>query len=546
MYPVFYKDLIDAIVGFVGTDRMQVAGAVMRIVVILTSLNLLEIVLRRVLGYFGDVTNLQVMDEVAQKSFKSLFAHSEQFFADTFVGSLTKKMSKIFRSWLNFRRLFMYDVKGLVLGFVFPLAFLWIQASALGWVTLARAIAYSVMLYFLQERKSPSQQAASLEDSALSGSISDIVSNHQTVRYFGATDREFSRRQQAIAKRKNITWASWRRGEVIRGVDGIMSFIFDSGIVAYAAWLRLQGQISAGVIVMVISYSTSISGNLRNLAHILRQWYDTTSDAGEMVAIMQQPVDIADVAHARVLEISQGRIDLEHVTFSYRKKTVIDDMTLSINPGEKIGLVGLSGAGKSTFIKLLLRLYDVQQGSIAIDGQDIATVQQETVRSGISMVPQDVVLFHRTLHDNISYARPDATREEVIEAAKLAHCHDFIEAMPDGYDTTVGERGVKLSGGERQRVAIARAILAGTKIVILDEATSSLDSQSEKLIQDAIHVFLKKKTAIVVAHRLSTIMEMDRIIVMNKGKIAEQGTHAELLAHGKIYKKLRDLQTLHH
>jgi ATP-binding cassette subfamily B protein len=262
-----------------------------------------------------------------------------------------------------------------------------------------------------------------------------------------------------------------------------------------------------------------------------------------MVELLKTPHGIEDALGAKLLSVTEGAIAFTDVDFYFHEtRSVLEKFSLSIKPGEKVALVGPSGAGKTTITKLILRLYDVAGGTITIDDQDIARVTQESLRDAIAFVPQEPTLFHRSIMDNIRYGRREATSEEVVEAAKQAHCHEFITTLPQGYETFVGERGVKLSGGERQRVAIARALLKNAPILVLDEATSSLDSESESLIQDALKTLMKNKTVIVIAHRLSTVMSMDRIIVIDGGSIADQGTHAELLAKDGIYQKLWSIQ----
>jgi ABC-type multidrug transport system fused ATPase/permease subunit len=281
-----------------------------------------------------------------------------------------------------------------------------------------------------------------------------------------------------------------------------------------------------------------------DMGRVVRRVYGALADADEMVEILNTPHEVQDVRNAKELQVDKGRITFENVFFSYSKtRRILKGMDLEIKPSEKIALVGPSGAGKSTITKLLFRFYDVERGKIRIDDQRINKVTQESLRENLALVPQEPILFHRTIMDNIRYGRRDATDEEVIEAAKKAHAHEFIDNLPEGYDTFVGERGVKLSGGERQRVAIARAILKDAPILVLDEATSSLDSESEALIQDALETLMKDKTTIVIAHRLSTIMKMDRIIVVEDGKVSMTGTHKQLLARkDNIYKKLWEIQ----
>jgi ABC-type multidrug transport system fused ATPase/permease subunit len=276
----------------------------------------------------------------------------------------------------------------------------------------------------------------------------------------------------------------------------------------------------------------------------MRRCYDAIADASEMIGIIKMPHDIQDAPNAQKLIVRSGEIVFDHMGFAYPNgQTALEHFDLTVRGGEKLAFVGPSGAGKTTITKLLLRFYDVTEGAILIDGQDVRSVTQDSLRDAIAFVPQEPILFHRSLMENIRYGRRGASDEEVMLAAAQAHCHEFISTFSEGYATLVGERGVKLSGGERQRVAIARAILKNAPILVLDEATSSLDSESEALIQDALQTLMKGKTVIVIAHRLSTIMKMDRIVVIEDGKIAAEGTHRELLEQsGGLYRKLWSIQ----
>ncbi len=311
-----------------------------------------------------------------------------------------------------------------------------------------------------------------------------------------------------------------------------------------AVRLWAQGTFTVGDVVLFQGYILLLFNKLFDFGKTVRSLYEAFAEAQEMVELMALPHGIVDRTGAKTLRVTQGEIKFEGVNFQYQAgQTVLKKMDLTIAPGEKVALVGPSGAGKSTVVKMLFRFYDVTKGKILIDGQDILKVTQDSVRESISLVPQDPILFHRTLKENIRYGKPDASDAEVVAAAKQAHCHEFIAGLENGYDTYVGERGVKLSGGERQRVAIARAILKNAPILVLDEATSSLDSESEHLIQDALDALMKDKTVIVIAHRLSTIMQMDRIVVLEQGGVAAMGTHQQLLqTEGGLYKKLWQLQ----
>jgi ATP-binding cassette, subfamily B, bacterial len=306
-------------------------------------------------------------------------------------------------------------------------------------------------------------------------------------------------------------------------------------------WQR--GMITTGDLVFIFNVSFAIMTQIWYLCHAMADFYREIGIARQAIELLSAPIDVQDIPGAKPLNVTEGKIEFENVTFHYNKgKKVFENKSITIEPNQKVGLVGFSGSGKTTFIHLILRLFNVELGRILIDGQNISQVTQDSLRSSISMIPQDTTLFHRTLMENIRYGKPDATDEEVIWASKQACCDDFIALLPEGYETMVGERGIKLSGGQRQRIAIARAILKKEKILILDEATSQLDSLTEEAIQNSLWHLMESKTTIVIAHRLSTLLHMDRILVFEQGKIVEDGTHEELVAKNGLYKSMWDAQ----
>ena len=306
-----------------------------------------------------------------------------------------------------------------------------------------------------------------------------------------------------------------------------------------AIYLWLKGSISTGTVVLIQVYFGSVFGSGWNLGKAITKFSEALTDASEMVRIFETVPSVIDNRICAPCAITKGNIYFDNVSFWYNEKIpVFENFSLEIKAGQKVGLIGYSGSGKTTITKLLLRFFDTQKGRILIDGQNIADIKQDDLRKNITYVPQDPILFHRSLKENIAYSNPEATDEEITEVAKKAHAHEFIFSFPLGYETLVGERGVKLSGGERQRVAIARAMLKKAPILILDEATSSLDSMSENYIRDSFDKLMNGKTAIVIAHRLSTVQKMDRIVVLNKGKIVEDGAHQELLNKKGTYYNL--------
>jgi ATP-binding cassette subfamily B protein len=303
--------------------------------------------------------------------------------------------------------------------------------------------------------------------------------------------------------------------------------------------------VSVATLVLLVNYSQNILSDLWSIHSIFKSLNRVFGDARELTEILDMKDDVVDEPGAKKLVINKAKINFSNITFKHKdaKEPIFENYSLTIAPGERVGLVGISGSGKTTLTKLLLRFADVDAGEIMIDDQNVRNVTQQSLREAIAYVPQESSLFHRTVFDNIAYGRPGASKEEVLKAAKLANADEFIKKLPDGYETMVGERGVKLSGGQRQRIAIARAILKDAPILVLDEATSALDSESEALIQEALNNLMKGRTSIVVAHRLSTIAGLDKIVVLNDGKIVEQGTHAELLARGGEYQKLWSRQS---
>jgi ATP-binding cassette subfamily B protein len=381
----------------------------------------------------------------------------------------------------------------------------------------------------------PANVVAAAADSRIGAAVADAVSNNNAVKAFGAEARETERFEEVTGKWRSVAVISWRKA-------------LDMGLFQHFLWLSLQaamlvlliglstrGQATPGDVAFVITANFQLGGSLRKVGDHIRMLQRASAELVDIIEFDRAPLGVEDVEQAPDFQPGLGEIIFDQVQFSYPgsqsgKASLYQNLDLRIAPGEKIALVGPSGSGKSTFVKLIQRLYDLKSGTIWIDGQDIAQVQQASLRRAISIVPQEPILFHRSLADNIAYAHPNAPMGAIIQAAKRAYAHDFIDALPEGYQTLVGERGVKLSGGERQRVAIARAFLADANIVIFDEATSSLDTVTERLIQAAMADLMVDRTTIIVAHRLSTIKDVDRILVFERGRIIEQGHHQALLA----------------
>lgn len=514
------------------------------VVIVILALNILRWFLRRTSEFTLSYFEANVMAGLREQAFNYMIGHPYSFFANHFSGSLTQKINKYARAFERLTDKMAGDglpllVRGL--------------GTVIAIYTLIPKYAYLLSFFcglflltaFIYARfKLKYDIVAALADSQTTGVLADAITNHSSIQFFTGHEYEQNRTKETIQKQKKANLVNWYLWAGLGAIQSVYAFSLEFIIF----WMALNdwklSLITLPFIILLQGYVIRLVENLWSFGSIIRTFYDGFADAQEMALILDVPYEIVDQP-IKIAKNIKGEVSFEKVTYVYKNNNskVLDDFSLTIPAGQKIAMVGSSGAGKTTFVRLLMRLFDLTSGRITIDGFDISKISQENLRAQIAFVPQDPVLFHRTLMENIRYGRRDATDLEVLNAAHLAHCDDFIDKLPLGYETFVGERGIKLSGGERQRVAIARAILKNSSILILDEATSSLDSHSEALIQDALHKLIEGKTAIVIAHRLSTIRQMDRILVLENGKIIEDGVHDELLEKTSgLYKKLWDLQ----
>lgn len=482
---------------------------------------------------------------LANISFDAISAQSMQFHSDRFSGSLVSQTNKFVNAYERFVDSIVWNASPVILTTIAALAVLYFRAPIFAAGMTILIILYVTIAYIWFKKIKPLHEKCASTENKQTGQLADSISNIASVKSYAREKYEskrYAEYSKAVADAlKKLLYAHTKR-------DGLFGLIY-IGFSAIALAVLLAGQAWLGMdfalLYLVVSYATEISNQLWDLNNIFKDFNRVFGDAKEMTEILDLPDDVVDLPDATKLEIKSAKIDFDQITFKHKdaKAPIFENFSLEINPGERVGLVGVSGSGKTTLTKLLLRFADVDSGEIAIDDQDIKHVTQESLRENIAYVPQETALFHRSIAENIAYGKPNATKEEVIKAAKLANADEFIKDLPDGYNTLVGERGVKLSGGQRQRVAIARAILKDAPVLVLDEATSALDSESEALIQGALKELIKNRTSIVIAHRLSTVMDLDRIIVLKDGKIVESGSHAELLKNGGAYAHLWSRQS---
>ncbi len=535
--PFLYKEFFDILTD---SSITEAKAELIRILLFILGIHMLTTLFWRISFFTNNRFQPKVMADLANTCFAYLHKHSFSFFNNNFVGSLVKRVNRFYRAFEALSDRLMFDLLKLAIEVTVITAVLFTKSVILGISILLWTILFVALNYFYSVFKLKYDIERSEQDTKVTGVLADSVTNQSNIKLFAGYDRERKRFGSVTEELRRLRTLTWDLGQIAESVQILLMIALEVILMYFAIGLWEQGVLSIGDFVLLQAYLMSLFNHIWSFGRIIRDFYEQLADAEEMTVILDTPHEVKDKKRAGLLDVKKAKIKFDNVDFYYHKtRKVIDKLKLIIKPGEKVALVGPSGAGKSTIIKLLLRIHDVSGGKIFIDEQNIANVSQDSLHQAISLVPQDPILFHRTLLENIRYAKPNATEEEVIKAAELAHCHEFIKDFPEGYNTYVGERGVKLSGGERQRVAIARAILSNSPILILDEATSSLDSESEKLIQDALDQLMKKKTVIVVAHRLSTIMKMDRILVVEGGKIVEQGSHKELLKKKKgIYSRL--------
>jgi len=538
--------LLSSVEDFVGATAPIDAAhrALLELVGVYVALLVAHQVQLRLWMYFA----AEVMQELVLDGFSWVQRFSTDWHVNHFAGSTVRKITRGMSAYDRLADALVVELGppiAMLIGFTIAMSMrhvalgLWFGGMVLVFMGLSAALSLGYV--------APANVRAAEADTAMGGALADAITCNPVVKSFGAEAREYERMVDVTWRWRRLARASWSRSVDAGLVQSILLTSMIAVLLTVSLSLLAEGRATLGDVVYVLTTYFLVRISLRNLGWQIRNFQQSVNEIDDLVEFSMTAPQVPDRADAPEFRPGAGEIVFEGVGFHYPKQDhdVFERLDLRIAPGERVALVGESGAGKTTFIKLLQRLYDLDRGAIRIDGQDIAAVRQESLRRHLALVPQEPILFHRSLAENIAYARPGASRGEVIDAARRAHADEFISRLEKGYDTLVGERGIKLSGGERQRVAIARAILSDARILIFDEATSSLDSLTESLIQDAIRALVAGRTAVMIAHRLSTIRQVDRILVFQHGEIIEEGSHDALMARPSgHYRRMYDMQTL--
>ncbi|MGU3538763.1 ABC transporter ATP-binding protein [Methylobacterium sp. A54F] len=527
------KGVVDALGK--GPDAGLVWGALALLVAFIAADNLLW----RVAALVGAFTFVGVTGDIRRDLFRHMTGHSPTFFADRQPGTLASRITATSNAIFTVENMFVFNVMPPCVAACGSLIYIATVNLTMAAVLAAIFASVVVLMFKMASAGKPLHHDFAAKAASVDGEMVDLVGNMQLVRAFSAFKREAIRFEGTIGTEMKARRSSLLYLEKLRIVHAILTVLAVLGLLYWAITMWEAGRATNGQVVLVCTLGIRILAATRDLAVALVDATQHTARLSEALHTLLQPHDLVDHPEAEPLTGHGAKIDFQHVAFNYPDgRSVFTDFDLAIEPGQRVGLVGKSGGGKSTLFSLLQRFYEVQGGKILINGQDLDRVTQESLREAITVVPQDVSMFHRSLRENIRYGRPDASDEDVWKAAEAAHCTDFINALPEGFDTIVGDRGVKLSGGQRQRIAIARAILKNSPILLLDEATSALDAESEEAIRHALANLMAGRTVIAIAHRLSTLKDFDRIVVLEGGRIIQDGSPDKLTHLDGFYREL--------
>ncbi|HEY5714678.1 MAG TPA: ABC transporter ATP-binding protein [Candidatus Gracilibacteria bacterium] len=534
-----YREIIDLIAAFQGEDKMALFPEIVRWIYILAVVLVLQEVGWRLAAFSNNYFQSSAMRDIEQDCYEKAQKHSIGFFANHFIGGLVSKAKRLVYGFERIMDLLYWEFYTTILEFVITIVILFTIAPIFGWIILVWGIIFMAISYKFSLWKMKYDLRNASMDSKVTAEMADGLTNFFNVKSFARFPFEKKRFNNISQDRYVIRKWVWNLGTAFEIFQGCFMSLLMIALLYFGVRLWSTGEITVGSLVLINTISLNLLHKLWNFGRQVKDLIEGFANCEEMIQIVYLENEIKDPKNPEKCKIRKGKIEFEKVEFAYEgHQKVFKDFNLSIRAGEKVGLVGESGSGKSTFTKLLLRFNDLDSGQIRIDDQNITAITQDDLRDQIAFVPQEAVLFHRSLIENIRYGDLNASDEEVLKAAQRAHAHEFVKRTKKEYETLVGERGIKLSGGERQRIAIARAMLKKAPILILDEATSSLDSKSEKLIQEALENLMESRTTLVIAHRLSTIQKMDRILVFDRGVIVEQGSHAELIKKKGRYQEL--------
>ncbi|CAH2604743.1 Transport ATP-binding protein CydCD [Rhodovastum atsumiense] len=527
------KGLIDVI------SQGPAAQGVWAAFAVLCGLIAADNMLWRVGGWVAARAFVRVTGDVRSDLFLHLAGHSPTYFSERLPGTLASRITATSNAIFQTENTSTWNVIPPIVAVCVAVVLLTTVNPVMAGAVMAVSLAMAALIFRLARNGTPIHREFATRAAGVDGELVDIISNMSVVRAFGATMREHQRVTGAIGEEMTARRRSLIYLEKLRLLHAVLTAFITAGLLAWGVVMWQHGLATPGDMVLICSLGFTILHGTRDLAVALVDLTQHVARLGEALDSLLVEHDLPDHANASALKAGPGHVTFENVHFAYPSRpAVLNDLTLDIQPGQRVGLVGASGAGKSTVLSLLQRFHDVQGGRVMIDGQDISQVTQASLRDMIAVVPQDISLFHRTVMENLRYARPDATEEEVLKATEIARCRDFIEALPDGFNTMVGNRGVKLSGGQRQRLAIARALLKNAPILLLDEATSALDTESEQAIQAALDTLMEGRTVIAIAHRLSTLQNFDRIVVMKAGQVIDDGTPEGLANRPGPYRDL--------